>query len=485
MKKLIVLALAAITVFALVCFAGAVEFTDSAQIDVKDTEAVEVLSEMGIIGGMGDGSFQPKGTLTRAQAAKIIAYINLGADKAEALSASTAAFTDVPTSHWACKYVNYCAEQGIVGGVGNGKFDPNGKLTGFAFGKMLLVVVGFDAESEGLVGASWDKNTNKLLKSEHINLGLTINSKEISRQDACALALNAIFYGEEDDPMDTKAYETFSVYRGLGGFDYDNNRWMQRLYTCDESDLLWEGTELLVNASPIYTHDTKKGAITNGDLYTLLGDREFDLDHVDGWRNGIKAAPKSNLADNLPVKGGTNKVICTGYGVEYILWYDAVEQHVYFHTDGWRTDRIAAVTEPVLASDGTVLEEGTVTIEKGDLTMPCNLFTQEDVGTWQLFRANGNTDKKGSGSWMFWTELVGAKRAKYAHGTLKEWADGKELIVNGVKYNLLYATMANQQSISPIPKVGIDAGEFNFGDDVTVILDENNIAYGVFKTPNT
>ena len=82
MKKLIALVLAIAMVMSMVCFASAEEFTDADKIDQMNTEAVTVLSEMGIIAGMGDGTFAPQGTLTRAQAAKIICYMLLGADKA-------------------------------------------------------------------------------------------------------------------------------------------------------------------------------------------------------------------------------------------------------------------------------------------------------------------------------------------------------------------------------------------------------------------
>ncbi len=49
----------------------AVEFTDNEDISDYAKEAVEFLSGSGIISGMGNGTFAPKGNLTRAQAAKL------------------------------------------------------------------------------------------------------------------------------------------------------------------------------------------------------------------------------------------------------------------------------------------------------------------------------------------------------------------------------------------------------------------------------
>ena len=51
-------------------FAGAA-FTDQADIKV-DADAVDTLVSLGIVEGFEDGSFQPNGTVTRAQMAKMI-----------------------------------------------------------------------------------------------------------------------------------------------------------------------------------------------------------------------------------------------------------------------------------------------------------------------------------------------------------------------------------------------------------------------------
>ena len=51
---------------------GEMTFTDSSEISDYALKAVNALSNAGIINGVGDGRFNPKGTATRAQAAKII-----------------------------------------------------------------------------------------------------------------------------------------------------------------------------------------------------------------------------------------------------------------------------------------------------------------------------------------------------------------------------------------------------------------------------
>ena len=205
---------------ALLLLTGAVSaaFSDQAEIEAKYTEAVSKMSETGVIGGFPNGTFRPKDTLTRAQAAKILCTVLEGAQGAEAI-ASAANFNDVPTSHWATKYIGYCTEKGVVSGVGNGSFNPEGKLTGYAFGKMLLVAYGHNAEKEGLTGSGWDANVDKLLKSEGRSFGLTVTDKPISRQEACQLAYNftlpvADTSKYEDVKIDLKTEST--LYRTQG-----------------------------------------------------------------------------------------------------------------------------------------------------------------------------------------------------------------------------------------------------------------------------
>ena len=467
MKKLIALLLAVAMVMSMVCFAGAEDFTDAAEIDTKNTEAVTVLSEMKIIAGMGDGTFAPKGTLTRAQAAKIICYMLLGADKAEALAAADGKFADVPASHWSNKYVNYCAEQGIAAGTGANKFNPNGKLTGLAFGKMLLCgVAGFDAAKEGLTGDGWDKNANKLLKDEKLNIGVTVNNKDLSREDACHLALNFLFYGEDEDPEGTLAYETFGATRNFGKTLKANLGRPSVIYTTENADTCWEGTDLELLASPFITFP---GQFTVDKVYNAVGGMEFDVEHMLGYRN---ACGFNRTTFDTPVmQGATARFNCSGPGVYSEFYLDNVQQMLYYINLGTRCYKITAVTEASIAADGSILEPGSVTVE-GDKTCECNDFTPDDVGSYALCLMLGKT------SWKESESLYSAKKANIVTGTL----DSEEGIkVGGKNYTCSYATMSsNQGSISATAKEYI-AGGGSVGDTVSVVLDENNVAYGIFQ----
>ena len=98
MRKFLALVLALVMTMSLVTVSAgaATDFTDDAAI--VNEEAVEVLNAIGILGGYADGSFRPQGVLTRGAGAKMIAYLMLGQEAADALKATYTVFEDVTDS---------------------------------------------------------------------------------------------------------------------------------------------------------------------------------------------------------------------------------------------------------------------------------------------------------------------------------------------------------------------------------------------------
>ena len=104
MKKLLALVLALVMSMSLVTISNAA-FKDADTIDNK--EAVEVMNAAGVLIGDENGNFNAKANLTRGQACKIIAYLDLGGKTADAIKGTGVVFTDVPASHWAAGYIEY------------------------------------------------------------------------------------------------------------------------------------------------------------------------------------------------------------------------------------------------------------------------------------------------------------------------------------------------------------------------------------------
>ena len=194
MKKFLSLVLALVMTMSLVTVsAGAKDFTDSTKIQY--TEAVDVMSAVKVIDGYTDGSFNPTATLTRGAAAKIICNLILGPTTAGALVADAAPYKDVPTNHTFAGYIAYCQKEGIISGYADGTFRPANSLTGYAFMKMLLGALGYDAEVEGYTGPNWSVNVAK--RALNIGLADDLNGdfngvKAVNREEACLYALNTL-----------------------------------------------------------------------------------------------------------------------------------------------------------------------------------------------------------------------------------------------------------------------------------------------------
>lgn len=124
----------------LICPAMAVSPFPDVSENADYAEAVKYLKDIGIMSGDDKGNFNPDKTVTRAEMATLVCRM-LG--ETENLTVSSV-FSDVPTTHWANKYVSKAAELGIVGGYGNGKFGPEDTVTFEQVVTMLIRAMNMD-----------------------------------------------------------------------------------------------------------------------------------------------------------------------------------------------------------------------------------------------------------------------------------------------------------------------------------------------------
>ena len=189
-KKVLALVLAFACAFTM--FAGAA-FTDQADINADNVDAVDLLTTLKIIKGYEDGSFDPDGVVTRAEMAKMIYTIrNDGNDDASAHVGNTTSFTDI-SGHWAEGYIKYLQNTGIVAGKSATKFDPDSQVTTVEAMKMALALTGYDEKNAGLTGIDWEKNT----LSYATTIGLTDDVASAmrsgcARQDAAQILANCL-----------------------------------------------------------------------------------------------------------------------------------------------------------------------------------------------------------------------------------------------------------------------------------------------------
>lgn len=195
LKRTLSLVLAAMMLIGMmVVSAGAAskDFTDSSEIQNK--EAVEIMVALNVISGKDDGSyFDPTGTLTREEMAKVISYVMNGGVEPVVGTKVTPTYSDIK-GIWSEKYIEYCTSMGIINGDGAGKFNPTGTLTAEQAAKMFLTAMGYNANVFGFTGSSWAINVGRYANEAGLykNLGHVVPSDPISRDDACQMAYNAI-----------------------------------------------------------------------------------------------------------------------------------------------------------------------------------------------------------------------------------------------------------------------------------------------------
>jgi len=91
-------------------------------------EAVNALIEKGYVSGYPDGTYKPNNTISRAEAASILASF-VGATKEDLAAATVADFSDMDTHKWAIPAVSYAVEQKILSGYPDGTFKPGNNVT--------------------------------------------------------------------------------------------------------------------------------------------------------------------------------------------------------------------------------------------------------------------------------------------------------------------------------------------------------------------
>ena len=98
------------------------EFTDTTDVNVQK------MAGIGVINGVGNGQFNPSGQLTREQAATIL--VRLADAMGQPLPEGAASFADnASIASWALEAVGRAQAGGLMGGIGNNQFSPQGAYT--------------------------------------------------------------------------------------------------------------------------------------------------------------------------------------------------------------------------------------------------------------------------------------------------------------------------------------------------------------------
>ncbi len=214
LKKSLCLIMALVFVLGLCTVGAGAAFTDDAKVGY--TDAVNVMSSLGLINGYPDGSFKPQDPITRAEAAVIIARMMLG-DNVDKLPKSNVSFSDVGPgmSEWAMPAIAFCETRGIIKGRGDGKFYPQDNITGAEMAVILLRSAGYGKEGE-YEGRGWDVNavTDGLLKGIYKNADVVDFSAPATREECALYTLNTLKDLPQQSYSEKSGYSTLTNTSG-------------------------------------------------------------------------------------------------------------------------------------------------------------------------------------------------------------------------------------------------------------------------------
>ena len=112
--------------------------------------------------------------------------LSLASPAAAAFGADSPRFLDVPMNHWAFPYIQKAAENEWVAGVGDGKFDPNGKVTGAQFTTMVVRAFYEKYIDQSAESSYWYEpyqivaNKQSLLTDQAVGINLTFSGSLVS-----------------------------------------------------------------------------------------------------------------------------------------------------------------------------------------------------------------------------------------------------------------------------------------------------------------
>ena len=202
LKKVLALVLAVVMIMGVVSVASAKTYKDADAEAFKNyADAIDALSSLKILDGFEDETFKADGTLTRAQAAKIVAIVHNAAtngriqsDIADLYSNAQNPFVDCNTS-WALPYINYCRITGLADGMTATTYAPKREVTGVQFLKLMLTTLNFNTAKEGYTGTGWDINVLNRANEIGLTAGLEDGWKAIApikRGEAAQVLYNAL-----------------------------------------------------------------------------------------------------------------------------------------------------------------------------------------------------------------------------------------------------------------------------------------------------
>ena len=466
LKRALSLALAAAMLIGMmVVGASAAEYKDEASI--KNEEAVEVLSGLGVIGGDQNGNYNPTATLTRAEFCVMIANALTGGkfDKTLFEGANTP-FTDI-NGHWGQAYIAYCYTAGVIAGTSATTFSPDNTLTAAQASAILLSALGYNQNGEFGANGQFELNVTKWAQQAGLYEDLSVSAVAgISRDNTAQLIFNALtyatpvgysnlaenYYTVGTSAVEGKVYFGDTAYsRTLASTNFD----MKRGAGNDDlgrPTVTWTYNNVKLGE---YNHDTPVLTYTT-DMQTKTADQNTVTKDLQGYTYvaGLTGT----------VNGAAGSAITAAAGV-YGLTGNGTLVEVYANSNNEVTDVVAIETQFAKVSsviNNNDTKEVTMGYGAGFSTM---VTVDDDSDFW------ADVSKLSKGDYVLITpnsandDILALGTPETTSGTFSKIANGK-YTVGGAEYKA--AKKANN--------VASQLAAGNLGNSYTLYLDQYNNA---------
>ena len=309
------------------------DYSDSDKVTAKYATAVDFATQTGILEGMGNGTYAPQGTLTRAQLATMV-YRMTTADVTDVYTANFAggaaeAFSDTAATAWYAGYVGYAADAELLKGLGDGTYAPNSALTGYAALAAFLRGVGYDEPGHNFVGADWTIEVAKVAKQAGALEGITnvdLN-KPITREVAAQMIYN-IMFAKNVEYTPAFGYQAFWAGNTLAKDEFDivsdKDGDAANVAPWGRPATIWvakDGSDVTaavtIEATPVATYTT---AVNQCDLSKVVGENKTW--EATRWENGY-----NNGTTSIDAKATKSDVAGTAQGTLTEVY--EVEEDVY------------------------------------------------------------------------------------------------------------------------------------------------------------
>lgn len=441
----------------------AASFTDVPEDGSELSEAVGVLSELGIISGMGDGSFSPYTSLTRAQVAKMAVCI-MGKTK-EAV-ATTDAFSDVKSTDWYSGYVNVVAKEGIITGYPDGSFGANDYLTYAQAITIAVRLLGYDASD---VGHRWPQGY--LDKAEVLSLteGMSFSNNDIiNREQATVLFYRTLFTDMKDakaklvTKMDKNVYEDTVVL----ATNKENASLLSNEVQTDAGVFTFDE-----NAVDMTREVGKEGTVVVNDKNAVIAFVENDGFETESYT--VSAVYRESNSDNVSLVTDSGKTIkISKKATAYVSGSSTVAENL---AESLNTGSTVTLFKENGALKYVFVDEyknqGPVTVL--DTNMVTGLFDVDNIGSVKVIRKGISAtlediemydvlyySEKTNTIYAYCDRVTGLYEDAYP---MK--ANVSRVTVSGKEYNL--------SSLSAVNKLNESKGAFEIGDRVTLLFGED------------